>query len=245
MKVLIEYAIYCGKYFRNENAFPNENSNGFELANELQNEFGFENPFQNEVKNENEQQKIIGNEDRNSLKKIRGNELQKPNKPIKSPKRTKLYPPIDTKFGRAYYYKGRNAYYVHNKNNPQYHRQLLHRLIYQDYHKCTLLHHAHIHHLDGNPLNNDITNLKILSASEHGKIHGKHNQQLKVQIEQSRKTNTSGYFRVCKLKDKRYPNSDMWRYLYPEDGKQKAIVAKTIPELEQKVKAKGLPWQKL
>ena len=63
-------------------------------------------------------------------------------------------------------------------------------------------------------------------------------------IKQSKKRNTSGYFRVCKLKDKRRPNSDLWRYLYRDEGKQKAITAKTIPELETKVKAKGLPWQK-
>ena len=244
MKTLIEYAISCGKHFRNENAFPNEHHNGFELANELQNEFGFENRFKNEVKNENEQQKIVGNEDRNSLKKIRGNELQKPNKPIKSPKKTKLHPPIDTKFGKAYYNKSRNVYYVHNKNNPQYHKQLLHRLIYQDYHKITLLKTTHIHHIDRNPLNNNINNLQMLPASEHAKLHSM-DRRVESLVKQSKTRNTSGYFRVCKLKDKRHQNNDMWRYLYREDNKQKAIVAKTIPELEQKVKAKKLPWKKL
>lgn len=239
MKTLIEYAIHYGKHFRNENDFTNENSDGFELANELQNEFGFENQFQNELKNENEEMMEM----KNSLKKIRGNELKKLHKIIKSPKRTKLYPPIDTKFGKAYY-SNRHAYFIRDKRFPENNNKLLHRLIYEDYHKVTLLKTTHIHHLDGNPLNNDINNLQMLTASEHSKLHSK-NRTLNSLVKQSKTRNTSGYFRVCKLKDKRYPNSDMWRYLYREDNKQKAIVAKTIPELEQKVKAKGLPWQKL
>jgi hypothetical protein len=31
----------------------------------------------------------------------------------------------------------------------------------------------HIHHIDGNKKNNDPHNLTLLSASEHGKLHGK------------------------------------------------------------------------
>lgn len=217
--------------FTNENAFKNEETDGFE-------------PNQNELVdlNRNEERRTVGNEDRNRFENFRGNELQKPNKPIKSPKRTKLYPPIDTKFGRAYW-SGR-AYFIRDENYPQNLNKLLHRLIYEDYHKCTLLHDAHIHHLDRNPANNDINNLQLISPSKHSKLHSE-NRTLNSLVKQSKTRNTSGYFRVCKLKDKRRQNNDMWRYLYPEDGKQKAIVAKTIPELEQKVKAKKLPWKKL
>jgi len=46
-----------------------------------------------------------------------------------------------------------------------------------DYRKVYELHHGkipkgyHVHHIDGNPLNNEITNLKCISAEEHAKIH--------------------------------------------------------------------------
>ena len=229
----------------------NEEQNGFELTNQNRNGLDF--------KNENE----LGEKDRNGLQKSNGNEpeFQIQNKPQKnseneldSQKTSKYvkkgynnrknkakHPPITTKFGKAYY-NGRN-YIIQNKNSKYHHKQL-HRLIYEDYHKITLLPQAHIHHIDNNPVNNSIDNLIMLSDSNHAKLHGEQ-MSLDTKLKVSKARNTSGYFRVCKLKDKRHPNSDSWRYLYREDNKQKAITAKTIPELEKKVKAKGLHWQKL
>lgn len=40
-----------------------------------------------------------------------------------------------------------------------------------------------VHHIDGNKLNNDISNLEVLSRSEHNRIHAKENQNLKKYIE--------------------------------------------------------------
>ena len=206
--------------------------------------------FQNENRllksNGNENEESNGNEEQNQFltTDIRGNEKNSPkNLPITNRKQmTKLYPPINTKYGRAYC-NGKGAYFIRDKNYPQNTNKLLHKLIYEDYHKCTILEGNHIHHLDRNPANNDINNLKLMSSSEHSKLHAQ-NMTLETIIKISKARNTSGYFRVCKLKDKRYSNSDMWRYLYLEDDKQKAIVAKTIPQLEKRVKAKGLPWHK-
>ena len=170
-----------------------------------------------------------------------GHKMLKGDYSHKTQKNKAKYPPINTKFGKAYFDGER--YIIRNKNSI-YNNKGLHKAIYEDYHKCTLLPKTHVHHIDKNPLNNSIENLQILSSSEHLKLHGQ-SKELSTKIKQSKSTNTSGYFRVCKLKEKRRPNSDSWRYLYREDNKQKAITAKTIPELEKKVKAKGLHWQKL
>lgn len=42
-----------------------------------------------------------------------------------------------------------------------------HRRIYEEYYNCCLLPWIDIHHIDGNKLNNDITNLKPITHSQH------------------------------------------------------------------------------
>ena len=222
--------------FKNENEETDgiENIEWIRFENELN--FGIENEeaFENELQSINE----------NLSDKFCGNELQISKKiQITNKNKTKSPPPINTKFGRAYW--SGTAYFIRDKNYPQNNNKLLHKLIYEDSHKCTVLQGNHIHHIDGNPANNNLNNLQLLSASDHGKISAKYNQQLHNQINQSRKRNTSGYFRVCKLKGKKSPYDDMWRYLYMDNGKQKAIVAKSIPKLKEKVIAEGLHWEKL
>lgn len=237
----------------NDFQFTNEEPNGIEQQDNFQNELDLNNGIEKTQNDGNEERgnglsNCCGNEEKqNKSQKNSENELdsQKTSKYAKkgytNRKNKAKYPPITTKFGKAYY-NGRN-YIIQNKNSKYHHKQL-HRLIYEDYHKITLLPQAHIHHIDNNPLNNSIDNLIILSHSNHSKLHGEQ-MSLNTKLKVSKARNTSGYFRVCKLKDKRHPNSDSWRYLYREDNKQKAITAKTIPELEKKVKAKGLHWQKL
>jgi hypothetical protein len=51
----------------------------------------------------------------------------------------------------------------HHKNNP-------YRKIYEDHHGKAPDGY-HIHHIDGNPLNNDVSNLIALSPEEHASIH--------------------------------------------------------------------------
>ena len=47
----------------------------------------------------------------------------------------------------------------------------IHRIIYEKHYNCCLLPFIEIHHVDGNHSNNDITNLKPVTALEHYEIH--------------------------------------------------------------------------
>lgn len=40
-----------------------------------------------------------------------------------------------------------------------------------------LLPDEEVHHIDGNPLNNDINNLQVLTKEEHDKLHGERNRK--------------------------------------------------------------------
>lgn len=71
---------------------------------------------------------------------------------------------INTKFGIARLDKKKGYYKVDGK--------LLHRLIYENYHKVTLLSTTDIHHIDENRTNNEISNLLAISHGNHRKLHG-------------------------------------------------------------------------
>ena len=47
-----------------------------------------------------------------------------------------------------------------------------HRLIYERHYKCCLLRWISIHHIDGNRLNNEISNLCPMTSSAHTKLEG-------------------------------------------------------------------------
>lgn len=61
--------------------------------------------------------------------------------------------------------------YVPGRGNVKYH----HYIWEQKYGK--LPKGMHLHHIDGNRLNNKIENLQLLTPSEHCKLHFKHTQQ--------------------------------------------------------------------
>lgn len=61
----------------------------------------------------------------------------------------------------------------------------------------------------------------------------------------SKAQNTSGYFRVRKIKDSGCKQGFYWKYQYYVDGKQTGFGSTDIFKLESKVKAKDLPWIKL
>lgn len=150
---------------------------------------------------------------------------------------------IETKYGRAV--KNSDGYYQINSRKEGNHSKLLHRLIYEDFYG-EIPKGMHIHHKDGNRLNNDISNLELISPSNHHIFHNKNRvfeDKSKIKISKSR--NTSGYFRVKKEKNNRLKQGFRWVYKYYENGVQKALTSVDLQKLEEKVKSKGLLWLKL
>ena len=50
-------------------------------------------------------------------------------------------------------------------------RTLLHRVLYEKYHGVELTKKDIIHHIDGDKENNNVSNLKLMTKSEHSKLH--------------------------------------------------------------------------
>ena len=77
---------------------------------------------------------------------------------------------LRTKWGDA---RIDNGYYRISTRKEGNKGKRLHRLIYEDYYKVTLLPWTHIHHIDGNKLNNDISNLEAMFGNVHNSEHQK------------------------------------------------------------------------
>lgn len=75
---------------------------------------------------------------------------------------------INTKFGKASL--GRDGYYRIKDNSTGNLDKLLHRLIYEEYYGDIIDGYI-IHHIDGNPVNNNPDNLVMMSRENHNKIH--------------------------------------------------------------------------
>ena len=161
---------------------------------------------------------------------------------------------IETKFGRASL--NRDGYYIIKRGDKQYRGKLLHRLIFEDFYGITLdekyPNGVHIHHIDEDRVNNEITNLIALSPSEHQRLHqkGENNhrygkccsEDLRKKISKVR-TGT-GFFRVYKKKNKIYSQGFQWTYHYYKDGakRQTHITSVDLLNLKRKVLEKGLDW---
>lgn len=123
--------------------------------------------------------------------------------------------------------------------------KMLHRLIWERWYG-ELQQGRHIHHIDGNPLNNCIWNLEPMSNSEHNYLHNINKKPSEEScLKKSEARNTTGYFRVYKQKSKRYKQGFIWAYKYYEDGKNKAIYRVKLKDLEKEVKRRKLKWKKL
>lgn len=61
--------------------------------------------------------------------------------------------------------------FTNSSCNGEHRNKLLHIIICEHKYNRKLIKGEHVHHIDGNKLNNNPNNLIILSASEHAKIH--------------------------------------------------------------------------
>ena len=78
----------------------------------------------------------------------------------------------------------------------------------------------------------------------YGKTHSQKTKD-KISTQQSKKRNTSGYYRVFKKQDKTCKQNFRWIYRYPDsNGNKKELSSVDIDKLEQKIKNKGLKWIK-
>ena len=78
---------------------------------------------------------------------------------------------ISTKFGKATITHG--GYYRISTRTEGNKNKFLHRLIFEDYHNCTLDENDVIHHIDGDKLNNHPANLICMSKEAHLRLHHK------------------------------------------------------------------------
>jgi hypothetical protein len=73
-------------------------------------------------------------------------------------------------FKKRKFKSGNNPYIRKMRNGI---RKTEHRIIMEQYLGRNLLKNEHVHHINGNQKDNRIENLKVLSASEHARIHTK------------------------------------------------------------------------
>lgn len=181
---------------------------------------------------------------------------------------------IKTKYGNVK--TDNHGYYRVTSHKEGNHMKYLHRLIFEEFYQCNLNEEfpegIHIHHIDGNPLNNEIWNLEPLSPSEHISIHHKNKPRKIIKIrkkfswnglrigeknpmygkQHKRATqlkisnihNSTGFFRVIKMKH-HTKQGFLWRYQYYPEGKksQSHISSTNLLKLKEKVLAKGLEWK--
>ncbi len=156
---------------------------------------------------------------------------------------------LNTKFGTARLNK--DGYYFITSRKEGNHLKSLHRLLWEDFYGFKIPKGYHIHHKNGIKTDNCILNLQLVREYDHYLIHnfgenswwnGKtHSNETKLKMSKSK--NTTGYFRVTKLKAKKYKKGFCWAYQWTnEDGKVRRIKAKTIEDLKKRVLNRKLEW---
>lgn len=95
---------------------------------------------------------------------------------------------LKTKYGNAsLHHKG---HYRITSGKEGNHGKFLHRLIYEDYHKCTILPFVDCHHINGDKTDNNINNLELMYHSKHSSYHntGDKNPKARLGVVVSQKT---------------------------------------------------------
>ena len=165
---------------------------------------------------------------------------------------------ISTKYGTAIL--NSDGYYVISSNEKGNRGKQLHRLIARDYFGEWIDNGFHIHHLDGDVTNNCVLNLMPLSPSDHRTLHNFDNNHMKGKTGDkcphygkrhslnhrarlSKLKNTTGIYRVTKMKRNDVKQGFVWVYqYYDENRKRRKIVSVSLKKLEKKVKSLDLDW---
>ncbi|MBQ9024839.1 MAG: HNH endonuclease [Methanobrevibacter sp.] len=152
---------------------------------------------------------------------------------------------FETEFGRCGFNKeGYMIIYCPDKT------RMYHRVVWSK-HYGKIPEGYHIHHIDKNKLNNNISNLQLICSSEHSKLHfsGENNPNygkkfnMNHKISLSKAKNETGFYRVSKEYSYNNRKGYRYRYIYVDDnGKRKEIKSVDINKLKEKVLAKNLEW---
>lgn len=152
-----------------------------------------------------------------------------------------------TKFGNANIQESTGYLHITSRKEGNHHKKL-HRLIWENHYGKQVPEGYVIHHIDGNPLNNQINNLQCVKEELHNRYHNrikdfkqygfcKPSEETKIRM--SKHQNTSGYFRVIV---RTRGNRDYYEYTYYEEGKRKSITRKSIELLKEEVLKRNLQW---
>ena len=153
---------------------------------------------------------------------------------------------LHTKWGIATVYETGMHYVLKGK---KYNGKFLHVLIWENFYKCKKPKGFVIHHKNNNPLDNCILNLQLMRVTDHIRLHKTNSKRAPFSLKWiqniSKSMSTSGYFRVCKDKNKNAKQGFNWCYQYvDENGKKRKIRRTSLKELEKVVKSKGLEWRR-
>ena len=171
---------------------------------------------------------------------------------------------LQTKYGTACI----NSSGYYSVKDKEGNRRPLHRLIFEDFYNIKLPNNIHVHHVDGNKLNNEIWNLIPLTNKEHAHIHHKDkfvSAETKQRISEaqtgernnnygglteehslaiSKARNTTGFFRLTTEKKKASKQGFIWRYkYYDENNKIKYLRSVNLMKLLSMVLNKGFEWK--
>ena len=151
---------------------------------------------------------------------------------------------IQTKWGTATL--GIDGYYYITSKKEGYFHKKLHRLIWEEWYDKPVPKGYVIHHLNMDKKDNRIQNLQCVESKLHRKFHrlGKKVSD-ETLLKMSKHQNTTGYFRVIKMKTKDCKQGFIWQYGYCKNGKRERISRTDLRKLEDEVRSRGLKWVEL
>ena len=178
---------------------------------------------------------------------------------------------LQTKYGTAKLNK--DGYYTITSAKERNNGRKLHRLIWEDFYGCKVPKGYVIHHKNEKRNDNCILNLQLLKKEDHIRLHhsgkkvsdetrkklsethkglfaGDKNPNYgkplskETSMKISKSKNTTGYFRVSKIK-KNTSQGFVWRYRVYDLGKEVSIESVDLEKLKKKVLLKGYEWREL